>query len=61
MPDKEPHIVAPCPECAGTLVVKTNRKTGERFLACDRYPVCRYTRELTEYLKLKEAGYEPLF
>jgi len=53
----------PCPEhdCKGTLVERTNRGTGESFLGCDQYPTCRFTRPLTEYLKLKRLGAPTLF
>lgn len=35
-----------CPRCGGTMVVRTNRRTGERFLGCRRYPQCRGVRSL---------------
>ena len=32
-----------CPKCAGTLVERQNRRTGETFLGCEAYPACRGT------------------
>jgi len=33
-----------CPECRSCTVVRENRKTGEDFLGCVKYPVCKGTR-----------------
>ena len=33
-----------CPRCAGPLLERTNRRTGEVFLGCARYPACKGTR-----------------
>lgn len=33
-----------CPRCGGGLVERINRRSGERFLGCRRYPQCRGTR-----------------
>lgn len=35
-----------CPRCGTTLVERTNRRDGSRFLACPRYPDCKGTRNL---------------
>lgn len=32
-----------CPKCAGPLVERRNRRTGELFLGCKAYPACRGT------------------
>lgn len=37
------EIVGKCPECGGDLALKKAR-TGSRFIACTRYPECRYAR-----------------
>ncbi len=37
---------AVCPKCGTALVERRNRTSGEPFLACPRYPTCRYTRPL---------------
>lgn len=44
----EPISVEPCPRCQqGRLVRRTNRKTDEDFLGCNRYSKgCRYTRRI---------------
>ncbi len=47
--EAEPVIrekVGTCPECKGDLVMKKAR-TGSRFIACDNYPKCKYTRPLS--------------
>jgi DNA topoisomerase I len=44
--EAEPVIrekVGECPECKGDLVMKKAR-TGSRFIACDNYPKCKYTK-----------------
>lgn len=33
-----------CPRCSGTLVERTARKTGRKFISCTPFPQCRYTR-----------------
>lgn len=38
----------PCPgqewaECDGTMVLRTHRRTGETFVGCPRFPLCRET------------------
>lgn len=38
-----------CPKCGGNLLERTARKgrgTGGKFLGCENYPRCRYTKEL---------------
>lgn len=35
-----------CPICGGELVERVNRRSGERFLGCARFPKCRGTRAL---------------
>ncbi len=37
------EIVGKCPDCGGDLALKKAR-TGSRFIACTRYPDCRYAR-----------------
>lgn len=32
-----------CPKCGGNMVLRTNRKTGEKFWGCTNYPKCRKT------------------
>ncbi|MFP4084965.1 MAG: type I DNA topoisomerase [Desulfonatronovibrio sp.] len=47
--EAEPVIrekVGVCPECQGDLVLKKAR-TGSRFIACDNYPKCKYTKPFT--------------
>lgn len=35
-----------CPRCGGVMVVRTNRRSEERFLGCRRYPRCKGARSL---------------
>lgn len=35
-----------CPRCRGEMLERVNKRTGERFLGCKRYPQCRGTRPL---------------
>jgi ssDNA-binding Zn-finger/Zn-ribbon topoisomerase 1 len=35
-----------CPRCGDVMVERFNRRTGERFLGCRRYPRCRGVRSL---------------
>ena len=37
------EVVGKCPDCGGDLALKKAR-TGSRFIACTRYPECRYAR-----------------
>ena len=50
-PDTSPDSAPPCPRCGGRLVVRTARRgefAGRRFLGCETYPGCRYTRNLPD-------------
>lgn len=43
-----------CPECqqanrAGQLVIKENKK-GEKFIACNAYPACKYTEAYSPFM-----------
>jgi len=35
-----------CPRCGGVMVERANRRTGQRFLGCKRYPQCKGTRSI---------------
>lgn len=35
-----------CPRCGSKMIEKTNRKTGQTFFGCSRYPKCRGTRQV---------------
>lgn len=35
-----------CPRCGGTMIEQTNRRTGERFFGCRRFPLCKGARSL---------------
>ncbi|MGP6087905.1 NERD domain-containing protein [Antarctobacter jejuensis] len=34
-----------CPRCGSKMIERTNRKTGQTFYGCPRYPKCRGTRQ----------------
>ena len=39
--------VETCPECQrGSVVVKRNKKSGNQFLGCSRFPRCKYTKNV---------------
>lgn len=35
-----------CPRCNSALVERKNKRTGELFLGCSKYPACRHTQPL---------------
>lgn len=35
-----------CPRCTATMVERSNRKSGEKFLGCSRYPKCKGMRKM---------------
>ena len=37
----------PCPTCAGEMVTRHNRRTGEAFWGCVRFPQCRGTAAIS--------------
>lgn len=41
---KQTHL-ARCPRCGSKMMERTNRKTGQTFFGCSRYPKCRGTRQ----------------
>ncbi len=46
--------VGKCPSCKeGNLVLKSSRKTRQRFLACDRYPDCKTIYSVPQHGKIK--------
>jgi ssDNA-binding Zn-finger/Zn-ribbon topoisomerase 1 len=42
---KDNYTTRNCPRafCKGRLVYRINRNTNEKFIGCDKYPVCKYT------------------
>jgi restriction system protein len=44
---KERRKSANCPRCGAVMVERTNRQSGDAFLACTRYPTCKGTRRLS--------------
>ncbi|MBN8901127.1 topoisomerase DNA-binding C4 zinc finger domain-containing protein [bacterium] len=47
-PPLAPDVVATCPRCRGSMVVRTNRETGAPFLGCAAFPSCRGIRQMAE-------------
>ena len=39
-----------CPDCGWAMVTRRNRRTGEMFLGCSRFPACRGTRQIDRSL-----------
>ena len=35
-----------CPTCGSEMAARTNRRSGDRFMGCTRYPTCRGTRKV---------------
>ncbi len=35
-----------CPKCGAAMVERVNRKTGDRFMGCSKFPKCRATRAM---------------
>jgi len=36
-----------CPKCGANMLKRTNRKSGEAFLGCSRFPKCNGTRQIS--------------
>ena len=34
-----------CPECGGSMALRTNRQSGNKFWGCTKYPNCKGTRD----------------
>ena len=49
---KERDVLCKCPNCSGSLRVIYSKKTGKRFLACNKYPNCKTTWGLPQKGKL---------
>ena len=44
-----PTRAADCPTCGSTMTSRTNRRSGEHFMGCTRYPACRGTRKVDNH------------
>lgn len=58
---KEVELV--CPKCVPPpkLVMRTNRQNGSQFLGCQNYPMCNFTMEIPEHIRLRAQGQPTLF
>lgn len=47
-----------CPKCGPgwRLWERINKVTGEKFLACERWPHCDYRQEIPEHVRMEQAG-----
>ncbi len=54
--DNSTQATKHCPRCNGMLVKKTNRKKGNDFLSCQRFPACKYAEPLAEQAKLIQVA-----
>lgn len=43
---EQPSGDGPCPQCGGSMKLRTNRTTGNQFYGCCRYPECTGTRNV---------------
>jgi restriction system protein len=43
--DISEHEPPNCPVCGQVMVKRSNRKTGQEFWGCDKFPACRGTRQ----------------
>lgn len=50
-----------CEVCGAVLVVRMNRQNESFFLGCNRYPDCRFTKEISETMRLTMMGVKPMF
>lgn len=41
----DPVVQTSCPKCGGEMVKRVNRKTGQAFWGCMKFPTCRGTRK----------------
>ena len=47
MAEREDSVTAPsCPSCEDPMVLRMNRREGNYFWGCRRYPACRGTRDI---------------
>ena len=45
-----------CKECWKPMVIRENSETGEEFLGCSQYPMCKATSPLPEHIRLETMG-----
>lgn len=58
--DERLKINKQCPDCGSHLVIRANRKNGDQFLGCVRWPECIHTEQIPEYLILEAVGAKKL-
>jgi len=49
--NKKNIVSSNCPECGGTLTLRTAKKgpnAGNKFWGCTAFPKCRYTKQMDE-------------
>lgn len=44
-PEHDEAKLPACPKCGSTMVERANRRNGEKFWGCSKYPACRGTRQ----------------
>jgi len=56
------QVSVTCPNCGPTvkMIIKESSINGLQFLGCPNFPICRYTQEITEDLRLNLSGYQKL-
>lgn len=51
-----PTIEKPCPDCGGTLIIRTNRENGSQFIGCMSWPNCDHHEPIPETLRMRLMG-----
>jgi ssDNA-binding Zn-finger/Zn-ribbon topoisomerase 1 len=47
-----------CPECGGPMTSRANRRTGQRFWGCNKFPACKGTRNTDGDPPARRSGFE---
>ncbi|HOJ37140.1 MAG TPA: type I DNA topoisomerase [Ignavibacteriales bacterium] len=54
VPEEPEYTGETCPECSGRLIIRKS-KFG-KFIGCENYPKCKYTKQLTLGIKCPKCG-----
>jgi len=46
--ERIPEHLKKCPTCNKKTILRTNRRTNQRFIGCSRFPTCRWTASVQE-------------
>ena len=56
---ESPPTAITCPDCGWAMVKRRNRRTGEAFFGCSRFPACRGTRRIDDSLAAFQGTEHP--